>query len=130
MPLRVLVVDDLPDCADALALLLRAYGHRAEVARDGTSALELAAASPPDVVLLDIGLPDMTGHEVARRIQALRLSKPPLLVAVTSRSEESDHLESRGAGIELHLVKPVEPSRLLQAVETARAFRASGGAVF
>jgi len=127
MSLRVLVVDDSPDCADSTAMLLRVYGHVAEVARDGAAALELASAGPPDVVLLDIGLPDMTGHEVARRLRALQLPGPPLLVAVTSRSEESDRLESRVAGIDVHLVKPVEPSRLLQAVERGRAFRDSGG---
>jgi CheY-like chemotaxis protein len=119
MSLRVLVVEDSPACAESTAMLLRLFGHEALVARDGATALALAAAGPHDVVLLDLGLPDMTGHEVARRLRALLLPRLPLLVAVTSRCQESDHLESRAAGIELHLVKPVDPTRLLQAVEQA-----------
>src|SRR5262245_14951594 len=67
-PLRILVAEDQPDTADALAMLLRLVGHHVQVARDGSSALTAAADLDPDVVLLDIELPDLDGHEVARRL--------------------------------------------------------------
>jgi CheY-like chemotaxis protein len=129
MSLRVLVVEDSTACAESTAVLLRLYGHDVEVAPDGAAAVESAWRRPPDVVFLDIGLPDMTGHDVARRIHALRLPRPPLLVAVTARGEEADHLASRYAGIELHLVKPVGPEELRRLLERVSAFLASGGAV-
>src|SRR5258708_7691026 len=92
--LYVLVVEDNRDCADSTALLLRLAGHEAEVAPDGASALRAAAARQPDVVLLDLGLPDMTGWEVARRLKALAGRKGPFIVAVTGWSGEKDRLRS------------------------------------
>jgi two-component system, OmpR family, response regulator len=130
MSLRVLVVEDSPACAESTAMLLRLFGHEALVARDGAAALALAAAGPPDVVLLDIGLPGMSGHEVARLLRAMRPPRPPLLVALTARGEESDRLASRDAGIALHLVKPVEPAELERLLERVRDSHASGGAAF
>src|SRR5262245_37663953 len=111
-PLRVLVVEDWPDCAESTAVLLRLCGHDVEVAPDGASAIESAWRRPPDVVLLDIGLPDMSGYEVASRLHALRLAPPPLLVALTALGREKDRLVSRYVGIEVHLVKPVDPDEL------------------
>jgi DNA-binding response OmpR family regulator len=81
------------------------------VAGDGRAALEAAWRRPPDVVLLDIGLPDMHGYEVARRLHEQH-SRPPLVVAVTGRGDEEDRLASRYAGIDLHMVKPVSPGQL------------------
>jgi DNA-binding response OmpR family regulator len=124
--LRVLVVEDDPDCAEITALLLGAWGHDAEVARDGAGALEAARRGPPDVVLLDLGLPDMSGLEVARRLREQRPASPPLLVAVTGLGRESDRLASRRAGAHLHLVKPVEPAELRGLLERVRAFAARG----
>jgi DNA-binding response OmpR family regulator len=124
--LRVLVVEDSADCAESTALLLRLYGHDVEVAPDGHAAVESAWRRPPDVVLLDIGLPDISGHEVAQRLHALRLPRPPLLVAVTSRGLDSDRLASRYANIDLHLVKPVEPDELERLLGQVEALHPGG----
>jgi CheY-like chemotaxis protein len=112
--LRVLVVEDEPDAAESLRQLLLLYGHRAEVARDGPAAVELAERFRPDVVLLDIGLPGgMDGLEVARRV-GLRPDggKAPLLVAVTGRDQGDDRRRSELAGIHLHMTKPADPEVL------------------
>ena len=124
-PLRVLVVEDRADCAASTALLLRLCGHEVEVAPDGASAVEAAWRRHPDVVLLDLGLPDMTGHEVAGRLHALQLPRPPLLVTVTGHAWESDRLASRPAGIDLHLVKPVDPRELETLLEKVRGLLAA-----
>jgi CheY-like chemotaxis protein len=125
-PLRVLVVEDSPDCAESTAVLLRLCGHEVEVAPDGASAVAAVWRRRPDVVLLDIGLPDMSGYEVASRLHALRLAQPPLLVAVTAHGREKDRLASRYVGIELHLVKPVDPAELEGLLERLRELVAGG----
>ena len=109
--LRVLVVEDHADTAESMAVLLRLHGHEVDVAPDGPTALRIAAQNPPDVALLDIGLPGMNGFEVARRLQE-RPGKKPLLVAVTGYGQEEDHRRSEQAGIDLHLLKPVDPEPL------------------
>jgi DNA-binding response OmpR family regulator len=121
-PLRVLVVEDWPDCAESTAVLLRLCGHDVEVAPDGASAVAAVWRRPPDLVLLDIGLPDMSGYDVASRLHAMRLARPPLLVAVTSHGQDADRLASRYMGIDLHLVKPVDPAELAGVLEQVREF--------
>jgi CheY-like chemotaxis protein len=117
LPLRVLVVDDVEDNRESLGLLVRAWGHEVRDAEDGPSALATFHSFRPDVVLLDIGLPGMSGWEVARHIRK-QMRWQGLLVAVTGYSQEQDRVTSRQAGIDFHLVKPVEPEqiRLLLAV--------------
>jgi two-component system CheB/CheR fusion protein len=118
--LRVLVVEDDAELASHLALLLGRRGHQVRIASDGTTALEATQASPPDVVLLDIGLPDLDGYQVAKRVRdeiAPAMPKAPLLIAVTGRDGEADRRRSQEAGIDLHLVKPVDPDRLLRLLE-------------
>jgi CheY-like chemotaxis protein len=113
--LRVLVVEDDPDLASNLAVWLALHGHRARVAPDGFAALWAAAAEPPDVMLLDIGLPGMDGYQVAERVReelAPAMPKVPLLIAVTGRGDEEDRRRSRRAGIHLHLTKPVDVEQL------------------
>jgi two-component system OmpR family response regulator len=111
--MRVLVVEDNPEAAECIALLLRHTGHDAEVAADGPSALAAMEANAPDVVLLDIGLPGwMDGWEVARRLQDLPTFKRPLMVALTGYGDEDDHRRSEEAGIDLHLTKPVDAGQL------------------
>ena len=107
--LHILVVDDRTDAATSMARLLRFYGHHVQLASDGSSAVERARADKPDVVLLDIDLPDMSGYEVARQLREHLFDKPPLIIAVTGYAPESDRQRSEEAGIDLHLVKPVEP---------------------
>jgi PAS domain S-box-containing protein len=110
--LRILVVDDNVDAAESLALLARLWGHQAQVAHDGPTALHLASTSRPDMVLLDIGLPGMDGYEVGRRLRAEPALRDVILVAVTGYGQEEDRRRSREAGFDHHLTKPVQPDAL------------------
>ena len=109
---RVLVVDDNIDGADITALLLRELGHEAQVAYSGPGALTAADSYLPNVVLLDIGLPEMDGYEVARRLRQHPLLRNAWLVAITGYGQESDRQRSKEAGFDHHLVKPVGPDKL------------------
>jgi signal transduction histidine kinase/DNA-binding response OmpR family regulator len=110
--LRMLVVDDNADAADSLAICLRLTGHEIRVAYDGATALNLATEFVPEVVLLDIGLPEMDGYEIARRIRADERLGRPVLIAVTGYGQETDRARTREAGFDYHLVKPVDPEIL------------------
>jgi CheY-like chemotaxis protein len=123
--LRILVVEDQADVAWLLTLVLRRDGHEVQLARDGPTALEAVQIAPPDVVLLDIGLPGMSGWEVARWVTEQPAEKRPLLVAITGYGEEEDRRRSEEAGIDLHLVKPVDPDELLGLLR--RFYRVVGG---
>jgi PAS domain S-box-containing protein len=108
-PLRILVVDDNEDAADSMALLLELDGHEVRTARDGLHAVEAAAQWTPDVVLLDIGLPQLDGYEVARRIRAQRHGvNGVMLIAITGWGQDEDRRRSRDAGFNAHLTKPVD----------------------
>jgi CheY-like chemotaxis protein len=109
--LRVLVVDDNEDAAQFLAIYLRMVGHEVRCALDGAQALAVAAELEPDAVVLDIGLPDMNGYEVARRLRAT--PRPPrLLVALTGWGAAEDRQLAREAGFDHHLTKPADPTRV------------------
>jgi CheY-like chemotaxis protein len=109
---RVLVVDDNVDAADSMALILRMSGYEAQCAYDGPSALDAAAQYNPDVVILDIGLPGMTGYEVARKLREQpRFDRMPI-IAVTGYGQEDDRNKSKQAGFDHHLIKPVSPEAL------------------
>jgi PAS domain S-box-containing protein len=105
--LRALVVDDSRDTADSLALMLRALGSEVEVAYSGATALDAIARRRPDVVLLDIGMPGMSGHEVASCIRAQPELRGLTLIAVTGWGQAVDRQRSKEAGFDHHLVKPV-----------------------
>lgn len=113
---RVLVVDDNRDAAETMALLLEALGYKSSVAHDGLSGIEAVRTQDPDVVLLDIGLPDLNGHEVARRLRA-ELINPPPLIAVTGYGQASDRDTSLEAGFTAHLTKPVDVDKLSALLE-------------
>ena len=106
--LRILIAEDEPVTATATAAMLRMDGHEVFVAEDGASALEAVEAYDPDVLLLDIGLPDMTGYEVARRLRQNPGAAEMLLVAVTGYGSWGDRQRSEEAGFYSHMVKPVE----------------------
>lgn len=116
-PLSVLVVDDNKDAADALAALLGAHGYRASAAYSGASAIRQADAIRPDVVLLDIGMPETTGFDVARALRDYKRAPKPVIVAVTGAAEPSDKLAARMAGFDHYLVKPVEMEALVSLLE-------------
>jgi two-component system, sensor histidine kinase len=105
---RILVVDDNVDAADCLTLLLQQMGHEVLTVNDGPAALREAAAFAPDLVLLDIGLPGMTGYEVARALRANPSLQGVVLVAETGWGQAEDRRRSAEAGFDHHLVKPIE----------------------
>ncbi|BBL77074.1 hybrid sensor histidine kinase/response regulator [Methylomagnum ishizawai] len=107
-PRRLLVVDDNRDAADSLALLLELLGIEVRVAYDGAAALALLAGSPPDVVLLDLGMPGMDGYEVARRIRGQPGGRDIALFALTGWGQAADRHRTRLGGFDQHLVKPVD----------------------
>jgi PAS domain S-box-containing protein len=109
---RILVVDDNHDLARTLARLLTLMGHDTRTAHDGSEAVAAAEEYRPEVILLDIGLPVMNGHEVARTIRKQPWGRDILIVALTGWGQEGDRRRSKEAGIDRHLVKPVEPQTL------------------
>jgi two-component system, chemotaxis family, sensor kinase Cph1 len=109
---RVLVVDDNVDAAQSLAMFLELLGHDVRVAHDGPSALALASEFTPELALLDIGLPGMDGHELARRMRAAPGLQSTMLVALTGWGTEEDKQRSREAGFDEHLIKPVDSAKL------------------
>ncbi len=111
-PLRVLVVDDNRDAADSLALLLRLLGHQAVAVYDGPAALESARAVPPDVAMLDLGMPGMTGYDLATQLRALPGLEKVTLVAVSGYAGEADRQRAGGAGFSHYLLKPTPVSDL------------------
>jgi DNA-binding response OmpR family regulator len=112
---RILVVDDNHDSALSLAMVLSIMGHETRTAHDGETALATAEEFHPDVVLLDIGLPKMNGYEVAQRIREKTWGTAMFLIAVTGWGQAEDRARSAEVGLNMHMVKPVEPS-VLQAV--------------
>jgi CheY-like chemotaxis protein/two-component sensor histidine kinase len=117
--MTILVVDDNQDAAAMLAMLLEASGHRVLVEHDSTRALEVARARRPDVCLIDIGLPGMDGNALARALRDRADTAGALLIAVTGYGQQSDRAQSRAAGFDHHLVKPVDIDAL-EAIVNAR----------
>ena len=116
VPRRVLVVDDNVDAAESLAMVLRFAGHDTRQAHDGVQAVKVAEQFRADVVLLDIGLPIMNGYEVCRRVRQEPWGRSMLLVALTGWGQEEDREQSRDAGFDVHMVKPVDHEALLDVI--------------
>jgi CheY-like chemotaxis protein len=110
---RILLADDNRDAAESLALILRLEGHEVVLAYDGNAALLAWAERKPDIALLDIGMPKTNGLEVARQIRATPDGKNVLLIAITGWAQDSDKEQSRAAGFDHHLTKPIEPEALI-----------------
>jgi CheY-like chemotaxis protein/two-component sensor histidine kinase len=119
-PRRVLIVDDNEDSAVALEMLLRAQGHATKVTGNGASAVAAARSHKADTIVLDIGLPDMDGYEVAKALRATPAAKNAFIVAVTGFGRDSDRKRSRASGIDLHLTKPVDVDALLEEIAKRR----------
>jgi len=108
-PARILVADDNREAAESLAALLSLSGYRASAVFSGAQALELATQERPNAILLDIGMPGMSGYEVARRIRLEAWGRAALLIAITGWGQEEDKLQAQAAGFNAHLTKPVDP---------------------
>jgi signal transduction histidine kinase/ActR/RegA family two-component response regulator len=117
-PLDILIVDDNADAADTLSMYLSTVGHQLRVAYEGHGALALAADAAPDVLLLDIGLPDIDGYELAQRVRALPQTAHATLIALTGYGQHSDRERSIAAGFNYHLTKPVDAAALLRLLTT------------
>jgi CheY-like chemotaxis protein len=109
---RILVVDDNHDSALSQAMMLSIMGHETRTAHDGESAVVCAESFLPEVVLLDIGLPKLNGYEVAQRIREQPWGASMFLIAVTGWGQEEDRQRSTEVGLNVHMVKPVEPAAL------------------
>jgi CheY-like chemotaxis protein len=121
--LRVLVVDDNVDSAETVGFVLRRLGHQTRTEYDGAAAVAAADAFRPDLILLDIGLPGMSGHEVAREIRQTPWGGTTTIIAVSGWGEESDRKQSREAGFDHHVTKPLDyegVQRILTTLEGSR----------
>jgi CheY-like chemotaxis protein len=117
---HVVLVDSDPFTRDALRTLLQLEGHSVEEARDGPTAVHLALTREPDVMLIDINLPGFDGYQVARRIHAARLRRPPFLVALTGYGRSEDRRRAREAGFDEYLLKPAEAEEIERVVAAGR----------
>ncbi|MBD8533047.1 GAF domain-containing protein [Massilia sp. CFBP 13647] len=118
-PLRVLVVDDNTDAADSLGMLLRAQGHTVMVEYSGRGALRSALREAPDAMVIDIGLPDMDGYQLATLLRGQPETRDAVLVAATGYGQERDRARAREAGFAHHLVKPVDIAALVRILQAA-----------
>ncbi len=111
-PLKILIIEDNPDIADTLADLLSDRGHQVSVANTGARGVELVRDERPTVVLCDLGLPGMDGHEVCRTVRGLDLDPRPIMIALTGWGREDDRRRTKEAGFDHHLVKPIAADKL------------------
>ena len=116
---RILVVDDNVDSADSLSLLLRTCGHAVTRAYTGQAGMAAALAEPPDLAILDIGLPDMTGYDLAARLRSASPTARTVLVALSGWGQSIDRQRSAQAGFAHHLVKPADPAVVLELIQIA-----------
>ncbi len=119
--LRILIVEDNEDARFLTRRMLERWGHEVEVAADGESGVRAALAAPPDVALVDIGLPSIDGFEVARRIRKDPTGRNTRLVAVTGYTQPEDERKARAAGFDQLLPKPVDPQRLARLLDGLRS---------
>ena len=115
--LKILVVDDQPDLADLIALLARTMGHEARAIYDGEQALTAARAQVPDVLFVDIGMPVMTGYELARRVREDAMLAGVRLIALTGYGRDEDRVRVMEAGFHVHLTKPVSEAQLREVLD-------------
>ena len=120
---RILVVDDLPDAAASLALVCQLYGAEVAVAPDGRQALSVGETFRPDVVLMDISMPNMNGYEAARRLREQPWGRPVVLIALTGWGRQADVEAAKGAGFDGHLLKPVGAEALIKLITELRKQR-------
>jgi PAS domain S-box-containing protein len=120
-PLRIVIADDNRDAADSLAMLLQMDGHQVSVAHDGAGALSIVEAIRPQVAVLDIGMPDLNGYQVAQRIRSSGKCESIVLVALTGWGQAQDLARAKAAGFDHHLVKPAEPEAVRSLINSIGA---------
>jgi CheY-like chemotaxis protein len=125
---RILVVDDQPDVVELLCLQLERAGHTCIAAASGSEALALAAEHRPEVILLDIGLPDMSGYEVARALRARADGNSFYLAALTGYGTAEDRRRAFAAGFDRHLLKPAKSSEIAELLIDAGLRHSGNGA--
>ena len=118
-PRRVLVVDDNVDACESLAAVVQMFGHVSATAFDGQQAVEVAAAFHPDLILMDITLPQLSGYEAAKCIRADVGNREVTFVALTGWGRDEDRLEALAAGFDHHVVKPIDFTLLKQLLGNA-----------
>jgi CheY-like chemotaxis protein len=121
-PYRVLVVDDHPDTAEVLSVLFQMLGHETHCALRGKDALQLARELDPDLILLDIGLPDISGYDVIRALRADPQRPARFIAAVTGLTRPSDISRAVTAGFDQHVMKPVDFGKICQVLRAADAY--------
>jgi CheY-like chemotaxis protein len=114
---RILFADDNRDVVESFEMMLRILGHDVLTALDGVEALEKAEEHRPDVIVLDVGMPRLDGYETARRIRQMPWSRDVILIAVTGWGNDNDKRVSAEAGFNIHLVKPVDATMILDVIE-------------
>lgn len=110
---RVLIIDDNEDAASVLSMIINAYGHQSEVANSGRAGLQIAQAFHPDIVFLDIGMPEMSGYEVAVALRQLPTLQNVYIAAVTGWNDAGTRARVISAGFDLHLTKPAAVESIL-----------------
>jgi PAS domain S-box-containing protein len=120
---RILIADDNRDAAESLAMLLQIDGHECRVVHDGRAAIEEFASFRPEVALLDIGMPEVNGYEVARTIRQGSLGRAVTLIALTGWGQDRDKVRALAAGFNHHFTKPVEPARISEILRTLESDR-------
>lgn len=123
---RVLIADDLPDAARSLAMLFELYGAEVRFTLSGEEAVKVAERFLPEVVLMDISMPGMSGYDAARAIRGAPWGRGMVLVALTGWGRSTDLEQARAAGFDGHLLKPVDPEALVRVITELRGLRASG----
>jgi CheY-like chemotaxis protein len=124
---RILVVDDYPSTAQVTCTLLTMLGHECRAVDSGRKALEEARVFEPDVAILDIGLPDLSGYELVRELRRLLPSKPLYVAAMTGWGQPQDRAQAFAAGFDHHLLKPADATKLKDVLRRVDLARASAG---
>ncbi len=122
-PCRILVIEDNLDQAQTLAALLALWGYEVTTANEGTAGIEIAATFKPDVVLVDLGLPGISGYEVARRLRKHPQLKDVRIIAQTGWGDSNDRRRTREAGFDHHMLKPLDPEELRAVLARGRGLK-------
>lgn len=125
-PLRIIVMDDNRDAADTLSILLQAFGHESEVAYGGGDGIALVRERLPDIAFVDIGMPDLDGHAVARALKSDPSIRQAVLVALTGWGTSQDRARAGEAGFDFHLTKPASPESVQQILASVQSSRGDG----